>query len=116
MGATDWKILETLLGTTCVIGTGADQVATIQSLECIFANVLAVVVPLLGLLAFIMLLMSGFKYLTSGGDPKAIQSAKLGITFSILGLALIIGSWLILKLVGEFTGVSDILKLQIPGP
>ncbi|MDP2932872.1 MAG: hypothetical protein Q8N81_01965 [bacterium] len=114
MGAQDWTALEAVrvLNTTCVIG----DVATIQSLECIFANVLAVVVPLLGLLAFILLLMSGFKYLTSGGDPKAIQSAKLGITFSILGLALIIGSWLILKLVGEFTGVSDILKLQIPGP
>lgn len=91
-----------------------EPIATIQGLECIFINILNIATSLAGLAVFIMLLVGGFKYLTSGGDPKAAQSARNTLTYAILGLVLVIAAWFILKFIAEFTGV-EVTIFKIPG-
>ena len=49
--------------------TAAD-VATIQGLECLIANILTVFIALIGMAAFVMVLIAGFRYLVSGGNTK----------------------------------------------
>ena len=49
-----------------------------------------------GLIAFVSLVYGGFRYLTSAGSPVAMGEAKSQITAGILGLALILGSYLLL--------------------
>jgi len=80
-------------------------VAQIQALECIILQFLHIIVRLAGLAAFVMIIVGGFKYLTSAGDPKAVESARNTLTSAILGLALVIGSWFILRFIEEFTGI-----------
>ena len=80
--------------------------ARIKDLEVVFRNVLNIVVRFAGVAAFIMIIIGGFQYLTAGGDPKKAESAKNTLTYAILGLALIIISWFILKFIQEFTGVE----------
>lgn len=82
-----------------------DDVATLKGFECIFRNILNIATQLAVLAVFIMLILGGFKYLTSGGDPKATESAQKTITYAILGLVFLIGAWLILKFIEVFTGV-----------
>lgn len=82
------------------------DVPTIKSLEGLFGNILGVVLSLVGLVTFIMVLVGGFKYLTSGGDPKQTEAAKATLTSGIIGLALAIGAWFILLAIGGFTGVN----------
>jgi len=96
-------------------GTEKIEVATIQGFECIIIQILNLAVRLAGIAVFIMLLIGGFKYLTSGGDPKAAESARKTITYAILGLALILISWFILRFIEEFTGVK-ITEFAIPTP
>lgn len=81
------------------------NVPTIKSLEGLFGNVLSIVLSLIGLATFIMILVGGFKYLTSGGDPKQTETAKATLTSGIIGLALAIGAWFILLAISGFTGV-----------
>jgi len=50
-----------------------------------------------GLAAFIALLMAGFQYLTSVGDPSKMKEAQSQIISAILGLILLLGSWLVLN-------------------
>jgi len=50
--------------------------------------------------------MAGFKYLTSGGEPKAIQSAHHTLTWALLGIFFMIIAWLILQLIFSFTGID----------
>jgi len=50
-----------------------------------------------GLAAFVSLVMAGFGYLTSTGDPGKIKDAKDRATSAFLGLVLLLGSWLILN-------------------
>lgn len=58
-----------------------------------------------GIALFVMLLSGGFKYITSGGDPKAAQAAQQTITYALLGLIVIVSSVLILRVIETFTGV-----------
>ncbi len=91
----------------------AEGAPTLKCLEAVFANILSVVVSLAGIALFVMLTIGALRYLTSGGEPKAAEAAQKTMTSAILGLALIIGSYLILKLVSTFTGI-DLLKFEIP--
>jgi len=49
-----------------------------------------------GLVAFASLVYGGFRYLTSAGSPVAISDAKAQITAGLLGLVLLLGSYLLL--------------------
>ena len=82
------------------------DVAQLQDLGCYFGNVLTAIIPLIGILSFVMILAGGFKILTSGGDPKGIAGGKQTITLAIAGIALSILSWLILVLIRNLTGVD----------
>jgi len=95
--------------------TGA-KVAYLSGFNVIFENVLNIVVALSGLAVFIMLVAGGIKYLTSGGDQKKAMQAKQTLTWAIVGLIALVGSWFILRFVSEFTGIEKILQFEIPKP
>lgn len=94
-------------------GCATDEgVATLKGFECIFSNILNVVIRFAGIALLIMLIIGGFKIMTAGGDPKKAQSAQQTLTSAFIGLALIIGTWFVFLLIKTFTGV-DVLKFQI---
>ena len=98
------------------VGTGEfSDVATIQGFECLFANILQIVTTVTGLIFFGMFIIGGFKYLTSGGDPKKAATASSTLTMSIIGLVGVIVSWLILLFIQNFTGANITeFKINIP--
>jgi len=49
-----------------------------------------------GLITFAVVVLAGFKYLTSAGDPSKMREAREGITAGLLGLILLLGSVLLL--------------------
>ena len=83
-----------------------DTAAQLSDLSLYFGNILQAMIPLIGLISFIMILVGGFKILTSGGDPKGMAGGKQTITLAVAGLALAIVSWLVLVLVKNITGVN----------
>ena len=89
--------------------------ATLQSFEGMFERVIAALLGLAGILLFIMLLAGGFKFITSGGDPKSLESAKKTLTYAIGGIALVALSYLILRFIGVFTG-ADVTNFRIVPP
>lgn len=91
------------------------DVATIQGFECLFENILQVIVPIAGLAFFAMFLVGGFKYLTSGGDPKKAAAATHTITMAFVGIIGVLTSWLILLFIKDFTGIN-VTEFTIPTP
>lgn len=96
------------------MAVGDTDVARLQNLEDIFATIVSLALRAAGLVSFVMILVGGFKYLTSAGDPKAAASARSTLTWGIAGIAIIIGAWLILRLISYFTGI-DVTIFEIPG-
>lgn len=101
-------------GSKCV-DVAAGNVAKIQGFECIVKNILNIAVRFVGIAAFIMIIIGGFQYLTSGGNPENTKKAWSTITWGIAGLAVLLGSWLILKFIQVLTNV-DVTQFVIPGP
>lgn len=91
-----------------------DDTATLQYFEDIFSRILSIATTAAGLVCFVMLIVGGFKYLTSGGDPKQTAAARGTLTWAVAGLAIIIAAWFILQFIKHFTGV-DITIFEIPG-
>jgi hypothetical protein len=86
--------------------------AQLSQLEDVFGNVVTSLLALGGIVLFLMLLSGGFKYLTSGGDPKAVEGAQKTLTYAIGGLVLLAFSYLILVIIGTFTG-ADVTNFVI---
>ena len=79
--------------------------AGILQLQQIITRVINLSVALAFIALTVVLVISGIKFLTSGGDPKAIQSASQSLTWALLGILFLAIAWLILKLIEAFTGV-----------
>ena len=59
-------------------------------------------------LAFIMLLIGGIRWITAGGDEKAVGSARNMITAALIGLVIVLVAFALIKLIETFFGVSII--------
>lgn len=89
--------------------------AQLSQLEDVFGNVVTSLLALGGIVLFLMLLSGGFKYLTSGGDPKATETAQKTLTYAIGGMVLLAGSYMILRIISDFTG-ADVTNFVITRP
>jgi hypothetical protein len=54
---------------------------------------------IIGVVAVIMIIWGGFKYITSGGSDTSVASAKKTILFALIGLVIVALSQLIVKFV-----------------
>jgi len=79
---------------------------TLANLEIQIQNILGVLARLVGIAAFIMLIVGGFQSLNSSGDPKKTELASKTITGAIVGLAIVIIAWLGIRLIEQITGVN----------
>jgi len=66
--------------------------STIKSI----VNLLSVIV---GIVAVIMIVVAGFKYITSGGDSGSIASAKNTLIYAVVGLVIVAMSQFIVQFV-----------------
>lgn len=80
--------------------------AGLDQLEAVVGQIISVIVGLGFIASLVMLVWAGFKYLTSGGEPKAVQQAHFTLTWALLGILFLAIAWLILLLIQTFTGVE----------
>lgn len=57
-------------------------------------------------LAFLLLLIGGVRWITSGGDEKGVASARNTITAALIGLVIVLLAYAIIRLVELFFGVN----------
>lgn len=100
-------------GVECIKTIGGVDVPTFKCLEAIYILILKNSVTLAVLALFVMLTVGGFKFLTSGGDPKATAGAKNTMTYAIGGLLILVLAFLIFRIIEVFTGVT-ITVFEIP--
>lgn len=95
----------------CVV----DGVATLKGVECAVGNLLGVVLGFAAIVLFIMFLVGGFKYMTSRGDPKAVEAAKGTLTQAIAGLVILVLAYVILLIIEAATGIP-VTKFRVTTP
>lgn len=94
------------IGECIYTDSAGDSIATLKGLSCLVGNILSVTLGFLGLIFFLMTVAGGLRYLTAGGDPKAVEAAQKTITSALFGLVLAICSWFIVKFIEVVTGIN----------
>ena len=89
-----------------------NNVATLRGFEGLFSNVVTNILALAAIVLFIMLLVGGFKFISAGGDPKAVEGAKKTLTYAVAGMVLIASAYLILRFINIFTGI-DVVNFRV---
>ncbi len=56
-------------------------------------NIINLVLSFLGLIAIILILIGGFKWMTSGGSEDKVTSAKKLLISGLIGLVIVLLSW-----------------------
>lgn len=58
----------------------------VNSLITRVVNIISVIV---GLVAVVMIIVNGLKFITSSGDSNAVSSAKRGLVYAVIGLVIV---------------------------
>jgi len=87
--------------------------AQLSDLEVVFASVVKYALGFAAIALFVMFTVGGFKYITAGSDPKAMEAAKKTLTYAIGGVVLLALAFLILKLLSVITNIPDLTTFTI---
>lgn len=63
-------------------------------------------IPLAGIILFLVLIWGGYDFIISRGNPEKVKSARAKITTGLIGFILLIVSYLIVRLLSEVFGLG----------
>jgi hypothetical protein len=79
-----------------------------EGLNNVITNVVNVLSLIVGIIAVIMIVIGGFRYITSGGDSGNVSGAKNTILYAIVGLVIVALAQFIVRFVlSQSTGLDD---------
>jgi len=97
-----------LPGLTGEIFNPLDPITKKGQLGSLVARIINWAVAIAGLLAIIFIIISGYQYMVSAGDPGQAKNAMGNLTFAIIGLVVVLVAYLIIN-----TIVTGILNINI---
>lgn len=70
-----------------------------------------------GLIYFVYhIVLSGYKMISSQGDPKKYEEAQHSLIYAFIGIAIIFSIFALLKIVGHIFGITGLDSLTIIWP
>ena len=78
----------------------------IENLGGLISRMLSFIIPLSGIVLLFVLIWGGYDYMMSQGNPEKVKSAQAKITTGIIGFFLLIGSYLIVRVIANIFGLS----------
>jgi len=79
----------------------------IEKLSDLVQLIINFLVPLAGVILFLIIIWGGYDVIASEGNPEKVQSGKQKITAGVIGFVLLVCSYFIAKLLGYIFGVGD---------
>jgi len=78
-----------------LVGVNEDGVFGTKDLKATVGSIIKVALSFLGVVAIVIVLIGGFKYMTAGGSDEKTGDAKKYIISGIIGLAIILSAYAI---------------------
>lgn len=87
-----------------ITGGNCDSSAAGTSVETVVRTVINLLSLVVGIVAVIMIIIGGLKYITSSGDSNNVSSAKNTILYAIIGLVIVALAQVIVRFVLDKVG------------
>lgn len=85
-------------------GTGTADKIDLKGKDSLVTQVVNMLLWAVGIVAVVMIIVGGLKYMTAGGDSNKITSAKNTILYAVIGLVVAIFSYAIVAFVNSTFG------------
>lgn len=73
----------------------------VTGLTIFISAILRLLIIVAGIYALLNFIFAGYQFMTAGGDPKGIEKAWGRIWQSLVGLILVVGSFLLAAVIGQ---------------
>ncbi len=80
--------------------------AGVSQIQTFIQGVIEVLVTLSGLVAAGFFVWGGVGYITSSGNPEALDKSKKTIMYSAIGLAIVLGAFVLSNIVSQLAGTA----------
>lgn len=85
----------------------------------IFNRVYNAAILSVGAVFIIWTIMSGIKYMSAGGDEKAVASARSSLTYAVVGFIFVLGAYALITIIGNLLGggvPNPVFEIPPPSP
>lgn len=83
----------------------------VNTIEIIISKVIGIMTVIAVIYFTIQIIISGFSFMSSQGDPKALDISKKKITNNILGLTIVVLAFGMGALISNLLGIKDVFNL-----
>ena len=92
-----------------------DQIPNFKFKNAKLGEIIGALIPYVfagaGILLLLYIIYGGFTLMTSGGDPKTTQEAKLKITHAAIGFVIVFTAYWVIQLLGLALGITEITNV-----
>ncbi|MCX6785259.1 MAG: pilin [Candidatus Komeilibacteria bacterium] len=88
------------------IANNSGYTTNAQSKAALIVNIINYVLGFVGLFFFLMILISGFQWMSAGGNEEKVEAAKKRMASSIIGFAIILAAYSLTLLVNSLLNAS----------
>lgn len=79
-----------------------EDIPTIGDLGNVVDKVVSLILPIAGIACVVFIIIGGYMWITSAGDPSKIKQAQGTLTWAIIGLVVILMATAIISVVTKF--------------
>lgn len=97
------------------MGTGIsapDGASAVTALEGIISKIIGVLTIVATIYFVIQIILAGYSIISTGGDPKDLESAKKRLTFGVIGLAIVVIAYGLGALITGLLGINNVFDLK----
>ncbi len=87
--------------------TGPLEKGTNWTIGEIINRVLLVVIPLAGIILFLILVWGGYDFMLSGGNAEKVKKGRAKITAALVGFFLLVTSYLAARIISQIFGIGQ---------
>jgi hypothetical protein len=91
------------------LGASGDKLAGINGIVNGVSSIIGLLTIIAAIWFLFQILFAGYQWISAGGDPKQLQSARDRIVHAFIGIVIVIAAWSMLALVGQFMGFNSLI-------
>jgi len=93
-----------------ILSKGDPALAGVTGVVDTVSSIIGVMTTAAAIWFLLNVLFGGYEWMSAGGDTKKIETARSRITNAFIGIVIVVGSWSLLAVTGQFLGFDTLVN------